>query len=71
MRGRLRFYVKHALRSLLRERRRSLFAAFAIGIGVAAIVGLQSLGRSISDTVAGDIKAAHQGDIVVEATPAH
>ena len=65
MRGRLLFYVKHALRSLQRERRRSLFAAFAIAAGVAAIVGLQSLSLSIEDSVTRDIQATHQADIVV------
>ena len=39
MRDRLLFYIKHAFRSLQRERRRSLFAAFAVAAGVAAIVG--------------------------------
>ncbi len=62
---RLGFYVKSAFRSLQRERRRSLFAIFAIAAGVAAIVGLQSLGLSIDDSITGDIKATHQGDVVV------
>ena len=65
MSGRLLFYIKHAFRSLQRERRRSLFAAFAIAAGVAAIVGLQSLGLSIEDSVTRDIQATHQADIVV------
>ena len=65
MNDRLLFYLKHAFRSLQRERRRSLFAAFAIAVGVAAIVGLQSLSLSIDDSVTGDIQATHQGDVVV------
>ena len=48
-----------------RERRRSLFAAFAIAAGVAAIVGLQGLGLSIEDSVTKDIQATHQADVVV------
>ena len=59
MRDRLLFYLKHALRSLQRERRRSLFAIFAIAVGVAAIVSLQSLGLSIRDSVTEDIQATH------------
>ena len=65
MSGRLLFYIKHALRSLQRERRRSLFAVFAIAVGVAAIVGLQSLSLSIEDSVTRDIQATHQADVVV------
>ena len=65
MSGRLLFYIKHAFRSLQRELRRSIFAAFAIAAGVAAIVGLQSLGLSIDDSVTKDIQATHQADVVV------
>ena len=65
MRDRLRFYLKHAFRSLQRERRRSLFAAFAVAAGVAAIVGLQSLSLAIGDSVTDDIQATHQADVVV------
>ena len=65
MSDRLLFYIKHAFRSLQRERRRSLFAAFAIAAGVAAIVGLQSLSLSIEDSVTRDIQATHQADVVV------
>ena len=65
MKDRLLFYLKQAFRSLQRERRRSLFAAFAIAAGVAAIVGLQSLSLSIGDSVTKDIQATHQGDVVV------
>ena len=70
MRGRLLFYIKHAFRSLQRERRRSLFAAFAIAAGVAAIVGLQSLSLSIEDSVTRDIQATHQADVVVSSDDA-
>ena len=38
MRARLRFYLKHAFRSLQRERRRSLFAAFAVAAGTTLIL---------------------------------
>ena len=69
MRDRLLFYIKHAFRSLQRERRRSLFAAFAVAASVAAIVGLQSLGLSIEDSVTSDIQATHQADVVVSFSP--
>ena len=65
MSRRLFFYIKHAFRSLQRERRRSLFAIFAIAVGVASIVSLQSLGLSIGDSVTEDIQATHQADVVV------
>ena len=38
MRARLRFYLKHAFRSLQRERRRSLFAAFAVAADTTLIL---------------------------------
>ena len=59
------FYVRHSVRPLQRERRRSVFAAFAVAVGVAAVVGLQTLSLSIGDSVTGDIQATHQGDVVV------
>ena len=59
--------MRHAFRSLQRERRRSLFAAFAVAVGVAAVVGLQTLSLSIGDSVTDDIQATHQGDVVVSA----
>ena len=65
MKDRLLFYVRHSIRSLQRERRRSVFAAFAIAVGVSAVVGLQTLSLSIGDSVTGDIQATHQGDVVV------
>ena len=65
IRDRLHFYLKHSIRSLGRERRRSVFAIFAIAAGVAAIVGLQSLALSVDDTVTNDIRTTHQADIVV------
>ncbi len=65
MADRFLFYVRHSVRSLRRERRRSLFAAFAIAVGVAAVVGLQTLSLSIDDSVTGNIQATHQADVVV------
>ena len=38
---RLSFYLRNAINSLLRERRRAIFAVFTVTVGVAAIVGLQ------------------------------
>jgi cell division protein FtsX len=55
VRVQLLFYVRHALRSLQRERWRSLFTVFAIAVGVVAIVGLQTLSLSIGDSVTEDI----------------
>ena len=37
----LGFYFRNAALSLLRERRRAIFAVFTVAVGVAAIVGLQ------------------------------
>ena len=64
-RKRLSFYLKYALRSLRRERQRSLFAAFCVAVGVGAVVAMQSLGLVVTDTMSENVKAIVGGDIVL------
>ena len=64
-RKRLSFYLKYALRSLRRDGRRSLFAAFCVAVGVGAVVAMQSLGLVVTDTMSENVKAIVGGDIVL------
>ena len=64
-RKRLSFYLKYALRSLRRERQRSLFAAFCVAVGVGAVVAMQSLGLVVTDAMSENVKAIVGGDIVL------
>jgi predicted lysophospholipase L1 biosynthesis ABC-type transport system permease subunit len=64
-RKRLSFYLKYALRSLRRERQRSLFAAFCVAVGVGAVVAMQSLGLVVTDALSENVKAVVGGDIVL------
>ncbi len=64
-RKRLSFYLKYALRSLRRERQRSLFAAFCVAVGVGAVVAMQSLGLVVTDALSENVKAIVGGDIML------
>jgi putative ABC transport system permease protein len=59
------FYIQYALRNLIRNRRWSLFAMFAVGAGVATIVALRTLGLSISDSLTDSIRVSNKGDITL------
>lgn len=59
------FYIQYALRNLIRNRRWSLFAMFAVGAGVATIVALRTLGLSISESLTNNIRVSNKGDITL------
>lgn len=59
------FYIQYALRNLLRNRRWSLFAMFAVGAGVATIVALRTLGLSVSESLTDNIRLSNKGDITL------
>lgn len=65
MMSKVLFYLKYALRSMRRDRQRTLFAVFCVAIGVAAVVGLQSLGFIITDAMTGNAQAGNRGDLAV------
>jgi len=62
---RLCFYLYHSLRSLWREKQRSAFALFCVMVGVASIVGLQTLGLLVADALTGNVRASNRGDVAL------
>ncbi|MBN2303784.1 MAG: ABC transporter permease, partial [Anaerolineae bacterium] len=69
MTGQLTFYLKHSLNDLRANRQRTVFALLCIAAGVAAIVGLQTLGELINDTLTGSLREANKGDIHIFSGP--
>jgi putative ABC transport system permease protein len=62
---RLRFYLKHSINDLRVNGRRTIFGLFCISSGVAAIVGLLTLGVMVDDSLTGDLQESNRGDIRV------
>ena len=62
---RLSFYLRNAINSLLRERRRAIFAVFTVAVGVAAIVGLQLTADVLESTLTTNVRTLLRGDLVV------
>ena len=61
----LSFYLRQAWANLIRNRQRTLFVLFCIGIGVAVIVSLRTLGFMIEQTLTGNLQAENRGDLVL------
>ena len=59
------FYFRNAALSLLRERRRAIFAVFTVVVGVAAIVGLQLTADILEESLTNNVRALLLGDIAV------
>ena len=62
---RLQFYIKHSYNDLLVNGQRTLFGLFCISSGVAAIVGLLTLGVMVSDTLSGNLQESNRGDLSI------
>jgi putative ABC transport system permease protein len=62
---RLRLDVRYSVRHLWREKQRTVFALFCVAAGVAAIVGLQMLGLSVTDALTSNAQASNRGDVTV------
>ncbi len=60
-----KFYLRYALRSLLRGGQHSIFAILCIAIGVLVIVALQLVGVMIDSSLGGNMRAINGGDIAV------
>jgi putative ABC transport system permease protein len=60
------FAITYAWRNLRRGGSRSLFAAFCVAVGVAAVVGMQLLALNISASVDRAPKEANGGDIAID-----
>jgi ABC-type antimicrobial peptide transport system permease subunit len=65
---RLSFYLRNAVNSLLRERRRAIFAVFTVAVGVAAIVGLQLTADVLESTLTTNVRTLLRGDLTVTRT---
>ncbi|MGD9100795.1 MAG: FtsX-like permease family protein [Anaerolineae bacterium] len=59
------FYLARAVRALGREKQRTAFALFCVAVGVAAIVGLQTLGAIIAGALTGNVQAINRGDVAL------
>jgi hypothetical protein len=62
---RLQFYLKHSYNDLVVNSQRTIFGLFCISAGVAAIVGLLTLGVMVEDTLAGNLQESNRGDISI------
>ena len=62
---RLGFYFRNAMLSLLRERRRAIFAVFTVVVGVAAIVGLQLTADVLERSLTNNVRTLLLGDLAV------
>jgi putative ABC transport system permease protein len=60
------FYIRHSLNDLKVNKQRTLFALLCIGVGVAAIVSLQTLAVMIDNTLTGNLQEQNAGDIQAE-----
>lgn len=62
---RLQFHFKNTVLSLLRERRRAVFAVFTVVVGVAAIVGLQLTANILERSLTTSVRTLLWGDIAI------
>jgi putative ABC transport system permease protein len=61
------FYLRYALRTLVRGGQRSVFAVFCIAVGVMAIVALQLVGAMVAAGLSGNMRDLNGGDVAVHA----
>ncbi|MBZ0315972.1 MAG: ABC transporter permease [Anaerolineae bacterium] len=60
---RFRFYLKHSINDLRANPFRTFFALLCISVAVGAMVGLQTFGVIIENTLSGDMQESNRGDI--------
>ncbi|MBN1201368.1 MAG: FtsX-like permease family protein [Anaerolineae bacterium] len=59
----LRFFIRHSLRDLWRNRSRTMFALICVATGVTAVVALRSLAFMVGDELTTDLAEMNHGDI--------
>lgn len=64
----LTLYTRYALRSFIRGRSRSVFAAFCVAIGIASVVALGLVGGNFHNAVTGDAIQQTRGDLYASAS---
>jgi ABC-type antimicrobial peptide transport system permease subunit len=57
------FYIKYALRNILRGGRWTALAIFCIATGVATVVALRGLGLAINDSLVENVRVDNKGDV--------
>ncbi len=62
----MRFYLRYALRALRRGGQRTVLAIISVVFGVMALVAMQLLSNVIGDTLLGDPREAHGGDLTID-----
>jgi putative ABC transport system permease protein len=63
--AKLGLYLTYAVRSLVRGGQRTLLAMLCVAIGVMAIVALQLVGNSVSNSLTGNVRALNGGDLAI------
>jgi putative ABC transport system permease protein len=58
-------YFRYTTRSLTRGGRRTVLAAFCVGVGVMAIVGLQMAASMVNSSLTANVRQANGGDVSV------
>ncbi|MGC8474529.1 MAG: FtsX-like permease family protein, partial [Candidatus Dormibacteria bacterium] len=58
-------YLRYTTRSLTRGGRRTVLAAFCVGVGVMAIVGLQMAASMVNSSLTANVRQANGGDVSV------
>lgn len=62
---RFQFYLKHSINDLRVNKFRTFFALMCIAVGVGSIVGLQTFGVIIENTLSGNLQESNRGDIAL------
>ncbi|NOQ40882.1 MAG: FtsX-like permease family protein [Desulfuromusa sp.] len=63
------FWLRFAIRSVLRRRRRTLITFISVGLGVAMLIVLGAIMVGVNDTMVKNAVALHTGNLVVESPP--
>ncbi|WP_321366444.1 FtsX-like permease family protein [uncultured Desulfuromusa sp.] len=63
------FWLRFALRSVLRRRRRTLITFISVGLGVAMLIVLGSIMVGVNDTMVKNAVAINSGNLVIETPP--
>ena len=63
------FWLRFALRSVLRRRRRTLITFISVALGVAMLIVLGAIMVGVNDTMVQNAVALHNGNLLVESPP--
>ena len=63
------FWLRFALRSVLRRRRRTLITFISVGLGIAMLIVLGAIMVGVNDTMVKNAVALHTGNLIIESPP--